>query len=56
MADPRTLRSIRLKNKIWPVGLKCDTDSRGLSPKATGLHLEGVGGDTLGITLALPAS
>ena len=32
------------------------TDSRGLSPKATGLHLEGVGGDTLGSTLALPAS
>ena len=30
--------------------------SWGLSPKATGLHLEGVGRDTLGSTLALPAS
>ena len=30
--------------------------SRGLSPKATGLHLAGVRGDTLGSTLALPAS
>ena len=27
-----------------------------LSPKATGLHLVGVGGDTLGGILALPAS
>ena len=33
-----------------------DTDSRGLSPKATELHLVGVGGDTLRSTLALPAS
>ena len=33
-----------------------DTDSRGLSPKATGLHLVGVKEDTLGSTLALPAS
>ena len=54
--DPRTLGSIRLKYKIWPWGPKCGTDSRGLSPKATGLQLVGVGGDTLGSTLALPAS
>ena len=54
--DPRTWRSIGLKYEIWPWGPKCDTDSRGLSPKATGLHLEGVGGDTQGSTPALPAS
>ena len=30
------------------MGSKFDTDSRGLSPKATGLHLVGNGGDTLG--------
>ena len=54
--DPRTLRAIRLKYKIWPWGPKCGTDSLGLSPKATGLHLVGVRGDTLGRTLALPAS
>ena len=54
--DPQTLCSIRLKYEIWPVGPKFDTDSRGLSPKATALHLVGVGGDTLGSTLALPAS
>ena len=54
--DPRTLRSIRLKYEIWPLGPKCGTDSRGLSPKATGLQLVGVGGDTLGSTLALPSS
>ena len=34
---------------------KFDEDSRGLSPKATGLHLEGVGGVILGSTLALSA-
>ena len=56
MVDPRTLRSIRLKYEIWPWGPKCGTDSRGLSPEATGLHLVSVGGDTLGSTLALPAS
>ena len=33
-----------------------DTDSRGQSPKAMGLHLVGVGKDTLGSTLALPAN
>ena len=38
------------------MGPKFDTDSRGLSPKATGLHITGVGEDTLGSTLALPAS
>ena len=54
--DPRTWHSIRIKYEIWPWGPKCDTDSGGLSPKATGLHLVGVGGDTLGSTLALPAS
>ena len=54
--DPLTLRSIRLKYEIWPWGPKCGTDSRGLSPKETGLHLVGVGGDTLGSTLALLAS
>ena len=45
-----------IKHEIRPGGSKIDTDSRGLSPKATGLHLVGVGGDTLGSTLALPAS
>ena len=54
--DPRTLRSIRLKYEIWPLGPKCGTDSRGLSPKATGLHLVGVGGDTLWSKLALASS
>ena len=38
------------------MGPKFDTDSRGLSPKATRLHLEGVRGDTLRSTLALPAT
>ena len=38
------------------MGSKFDTDSRGLSPKATRLHLVCVKGDTLGSTLALPAS
>ena len=52
-ADPRTLCSIRLKYEIWPVGPKFDTDSRGLSPKATGLHLVSVGGATLDSTLVL---
>ena len=56
MVDPRTWRSIRLKYEAWPWDIKCDTDSRGLSSKATGLHLKGVGGDTLGSTLALTAS
>ena len=37
------------------MGPKFDTNSRGLSPKATGLHLVGVRGDTLGSTLALLA-
>ena len=57
-ADPRTLRSIRLKYEIWPMGPnpKFDTDSRGLSPKAMGLHLEGAGGGNLGTTLVLPTS
>ena len=55
-ADPLTLSSIQLKYKIWPGGPEFDADSRGLNPKATGLHLLGVGGDTLGSTLALPAS
>ena len=50
------MRSIRLKYEIWPVGPKFDTNSRGLSPKATELHLVGVRGDTLTSTLALPAS
>ena len=54
--DPRTWRSVRLKYEIWPWGPKCDTDSRGLSPKAMQLHLESVGGDTLGSTLARLAS
>ena len=45
-----------IKIRLWPMGPKFDTDSRGLSPKATGLHLVNVGGDTLGSSLALPAS
>ena len=55
-ADPRTLVSIQYKTRNRPGGLRFDTDSRGLSPKATGLHLVGVRGDTLGSTLAFPAS
>ena len=50
------MHSIQLKYEIWPMDPKIDEDSRGLSPKATGLHLEGVRGDILGSTLALPAS
>ena len=42
--------------EIWPGGPEFDTDSRGLSPKATGLHLVGVRGDILTSKLALPAS
>ena len=53
---PSNLRSIRLKYEIWPVGPKFDTNSQGLSPNATGSHLVGVEGDTLGSTVALPAS
>ena len=54
--DPRTLVSIRYKTRNLAWGPKFDTDSRGFSPKATGLHLEGVRGNTLTSTLALPAS
>ena len=54
--DPRTWRSIRLKYEIWPWGPKCDTDCRGLSPKGNGVTPKGVEGDTLGSTMALPAS
>ena len=50
------MHSIRLKYEIWPAGPKFGTDSRGLSPNATGLHLVGVRGDTLTSTLALLAS
>ena len=39
-----------------PGGPKFDKDSRGLSPKATGLHLVGVRRDTLTSNLALPDS
>ena len=55
-ADPRTLVSIRYKTRNSARGPKFDTDSRGLKPKATGLHLVGVKGDILTSTLALPAS
>ena len=48
------MASIRLKYEIWPRGPKFDTDSRGLKPKATGLHQKGTSGDTLGSRLALP--
>ena len=48
--------SIRYKTLNLSECLRFDADSRGLSPKATGLHLVGVKGDTLGSTLALPAS
>ena len=54
--DPRTLVSIRYKTRNLARGPKFDTDSRGFSPKATGLHLVGVRGNTLTSTLALPAS
>ena len=56
MADPRTLPSLRLKYEIWHGVPNFDIDSWGLKPKATELHLIGVRGDTLGSTLALPAS
>ena len=56
MADPPTLSSIRYKTRNLALGPKFDTDSRGLKPKATGLHLVGVRGDTLSSKLALPAS
>ena len=56
MDSPELWFLFDIKHKIWPMGSKFDTDSRGLSPKATGLHLVGVGGDTLGSTLVLPAS
>ena len=50
------MSSIRLKYEIWPGGHKFEADSRGLKPKATGLHLVGIRGHTLTSTLALPAS
>ena len=46
--------TIKIRNLAW--GPKFDTDSRGLKPKPMGLHLKSVRGDTLGSTLALPAS
>ena len=55
-ADPQTWRSIRLKYEIWPGIHKFEADSRGLKPKATGLHLVGVRGHTLTSTLTLLAS
>ena len=55
-ADPRTLVSIRYKTRNSARGPKFDTDSWGLKPTATGLHLVGVRGDTLTSTLAHPAS
>ena len=55
-ADPRTLVSILYKTRNFARGPKFDTDCRGLSPNATGLHLVGVRGNTLTSTLALPAS
>ena len=51
-ADPPTSRSIRSLAR----GPEFDTDSRGLSPIATGLHLVSVVGDTLGSTQACPDS
>ena len=45
--DPRTLVSIRYKTRNLARGPNFDTDSWGLSPKATGLHLVGVRGNTL---------
>ena len=56
MDSPELWFLFDIKHEIWPMGSKFDTDSRGSSPKATGLHLRGVRGDTLGSTLALPAS
>ena len=49
--DPRTLDSIQFKYEIWPGGPKFDTDSRGLKPKAMGLHLVGDRQDTWSFTL-----
>ena len=54
MDSPELWFLFDIKHKIWPMGSKFGTDSRGLSPKATGLHLVGVRGDTL--TSTLPAS
>ena len=48
MDSPELYFLFDIKHGIWPMGSKFDTDSRGLSPKATGLHLVGNGGDTLG--------
>ena len=48
MDSPELWFLFDVKHGIWPMGSKFDTDSRGLSPKATGLHLDGLGGDSLG--------
>ena len=56
MDSPELWFLFDIKHEIWPMGSKFDTDSRGLSPKAARIHLVGVKGDTLGSTLALPAS
>ena len=54
--DPRSLVSSRYKTRNSATDPKFDTDSCGLSPKATGLHLVGGRGDTLTSTLSLPAN
>ena len=54
--DRFSQNEVHIKNENWPGGPKFDTDSRVLKPKATGLHLVGVRGDTLSRTLAPPAS
>ena len=48
--------NIRYKTRNLARGSQVEADSRGLKPKATGLHLVGVRGHTLTSTLALPAS
>ena len=54
--DPKTLGSIRFKTRKLAGGPKFDTSYRGLKPKAMGLHLGGVRGDTVPRMLAATAS
>ena len=55
MVEPRTWPRLDLNTKFGP-GAQVRQGFSGLKSKGKGLHLEGVGGDTLGSTLALPAS
>ena len=52
--EPRHLPSLKIRNLA--LGSQVRHGFSGLKSEGNGLHLEGVGGDTLGSTLALPAS